>query len=432
MVTYDEFIKDNKVKCLKELHLGDKLKESAFDFINETRATILGNPSEYLDIAQKATDLETIVINTADIQDRQWYEAVRNFVRNCKEDIEISNGAVGLCTKEEFFAAENIIEGLVDQMDPNWSAKQKLAFVHFKVGELVTYMADYPSNSKPPTTQYLANTRNIWKSLTSGITVCNGITYIQRAILSRAGVTTKELSSGTHTFMLTETEDGDIITDATWDLEYTAFECKPQYFGKTYEELREKDGKNSNAHKLEDLPQNVISISDEELRDIYHSIGIIGKDGKFNSKVNEIVTEMRGKEFSSQEERTKRVWELIEEKLGDKFWHIEECKSMFENCLRWHGVNLENVTSQYVYDLTDDEFMSPKLVVTIKGDNNTFITKIIDPNGNRVLDISAESLHTGYRYHKNNTKPPFWETQIRGETEGVRREEREEGYGNKS
>ena len=429
MVTYDEFMKDNKkVKILKELYLGNERKESFFDSINEERARILGNPLEYLDVAQRATELEGIEINTTDIQDRKWYEAVRRFVANCKEDIKIYNIPIGACTKEEFFNAENIIEGIVDQMDPKWSVKQKLAFVHFKMGELVTYMADYPSNSKPPTTQYIANARNIWKSLTSGISVCNGITYIQRAILSRVGVTTRQLSSGTHNFMLTETEDGNVITDATWDLEFTTFGCKPQYFGKTYEEFRKIDGDKSNAHKLEEPPINVISISDEELREIYYSIGIIGKDRKFDSKVNEIITEMKSREFSSQEERTGRVWELIEEKLGDKFAHIEECKSMFENCLRWHGVDLQNLTSQYLYALDDSEFMSPKLVINIKENNNTSSTKIIDPKGNRVLDISAEELQANYRYHKNNTQPPFWENQIR-EAQGV---EREEGHEYKS
>ncbi len=423
MVTYDEFMKDNKkVKILKELYLGNERKESFLDSINEERARILGNPSEYLDVAQRATELERLEMDTTERHDKQWYEAARNFVVNCKENIRIGNCSVGLCTKGEFLEAENIIEEIVAQINPNWTVKQKLAFVHFKIGELVTYMADYPSNSKPPTTQYISGARNIWKSLTSGISVCNGITYIQRTILSRVGVTTKELSSGTHSFMLTETEDGNIITDATWDLDYTTFGCKPQYFGKTYEEFRKIDGDNSNAHKLEDPPTNVISISDEELREIYYSIGIIGKDGKFNSKVSEIITEMKSREFSSQEERTSRVWELIEEKLGDKFAHIEECKSMFENCLRWHGVDMQNVTSQYVYALDDSEFMSPKLVINIKGKNNTSRTKMIDPKGNRVLDISAEELQAKFRYHKNNTQPPFWENQIR-EVQGLGREE---------
>jgi len=66
--------------------------------------------------------------------------------------------------------------------------------------------------------------------------------------------------------------------------------------------------------------------------------------------------------------------------------------------------------------------MSPKLVINIKGKNNTSRTKMMDPKGNRVLDISAEELQAKFRYHKNNTQPPFWENQIR-EVQGLGREE---------
>lgn len=421
MVTYDEFMQSNKhLKALKELHIGKKSKETALSWTEDVRATILGNPAEYLDVAQKAQELETIIINSTEIHDKEWYEAVRSFVRNCKENIQISNVLAGSCTKEEFFAAEDIIEGIVNQIKPEWNAKQKLAFVHFKMGELVTYMADYPANSKPPTPKCLNDVRNIWKSLTSGITVCNGVTYIERSILSRVGVTTKELSSGVHRFMLTETEDGNIITDATWDLSSTAFGCRPQYFGKTYEEFRQIDGTQSNAHRLQEIPENIIGISSEELKEIYYSIGIIGEDRKFNSKISELLDEMNSEEFASQEDRTKRLWELIEEKIGDKFSHIEECKSMIENCLRWNGVDIENVTSQYVYAPTDNEFRQPKLVISVKENDDTRVTKIIDPNGDSVFDISLESLHDNFRYHKNNTQEPFWESELKRKNEAER------------
>ena len=141
--------------------------------------------------------------------------------------------------------------------------------MHYKIGELISYAPDFNFNGMFVNSENSTDTRNIWKSLVNGKSVCNGITSIVRNILSRVGISTKELSSDTHSFLLVETEDGNIIIDPTWDLKNTLYGARPMYFGKTYEQLREQEQGLSNAHKLKYPPENVIEIPEEELREIF-------------------------------------------------------------------------------------------------------------------------------------------------------------------
>ena len=36
-----------------------------------------------------------------------------------------------------------IIEDVISQINPDWSVKQKLAFLHYKMGELISYVPDF-------------------------------------------------------------------------------------------------------------------------------------------------------------------------------------------------------------------------------------------------------------------------------------------------
>lgn len=204
----------------------------------------------------------------------EFYQDLLECVKNCNSRITIANGIMGNASKEEFLQGEEIIKKVLEEISPNWSAKQKVAFVHYKMGELVSYIPDFNFNGMYANSQTTTDSRNIWKSLVTGKSVCNGITSIARNIMARIGINTKELDSGTHTFILAQVKEGNIIIDPTWDLRRSLYGARPMYFGKTYEQIRSIETELSNAHKLEKPLGNVLEISDEELREIYHSLRI--------------------------------------------------------------------------------------------------------------------------------------------------------------
>lgn len=416
MVTYEEFLRKNsEIKELKYIKFG-KSKISSYE--RTYKAEIIENPMEYLDIANKATSLQGIDIDV--VQTKESIEGIREFIKHCREDVEIYN-SIGKCDKEEFFKGEEIIDDVVKEINPEWTAKQKLAYVHYKMGELVSYLPDYNFNNVVPYPEAIRDSRNIWKGLATKQAVCNGITAIQRNILSRVGVETQELSSGTHSFMLTKTEDGNVITDATWDLAYTYYGIRPQYFGLSYENFRKKDGNVSRAHKLEKPLENVIAIEDEELRNIYQSIGIIGPDRKFNSRLPSITENLNAQYQADLNNRITGLMEAFNTEYKDKLSHLEEFKTILVTALSLIHANIDNghLFQQCIYSKEDSNFTNPKLITKIIGENQENYIYMLDPKSKSLEMTSLEELRDKYNYHKNNTLEPFWKKEKDKETSEI-------------
>ena len=184
MNTYEELLKNNPdLKTLTNIHFNTPGNGG---YTRIYAVEIYGNPADYLDVARKAKDLKCI--NLRPDQDAEFFKGLKKFVDQIDYDVKLCSNTIFDCTKDEFYNGEKIIESVISEMDPNWNAKQKLAFVHYKMGELVTYYPDYNSQAVPPASDSIPATRNIWKALSDGVSVCNGITEIERSILSRVGV----------------------------------------------------------------------------------------------------------------------------------------------------------------------------------------------------------------------------------------------------
>ena len=249
----------------------------------------------------KIDDLEEFTrIQVREDESPEFYQELAEYVKNCRTKISIANGIIGNATREDFYKGEKIIEKIVKEIQPNWSKKQIIAYVHYKIGELISYVPDFKFNGMSINSANSNDTRNIWKSLINGKSVCNGITAISRNILARVGVSTRELSSSTHSFLLAETEEGNIITDPTWDLKNTLYGARPMYFGKTYEQLREQEEGLSNAHKLESPPENVIEVPEEELREIYYTLGYTREDRTFIFPILDRVSEIKENRYENE------------------------------------------------------------------------------------------------------------------------------------
>lgn len=404
MITYEEFLKKNNIQELNTLSFRQEETMSVDAIIEE-------NPREYVDVAKDAKELKYIIVG--ETQTAEFYENLRTFVENCNEEIKVLNGIAGGANKTEYLKGEEKIQEILAEINPEWSTKQKLAYTHYKIGETISYIPDFNFSGRYVNSKISQNSRNIWKSICDGKSVCNGIVDIQRNILSRLGIKTKELSSETHSFLLTETEEGNIITDPTWDLSNTLYQARPQYFGITYEELRKREDGLSNAHKLEESPENIIEISEQELRELYYSIGMANEDRTFVFPILEEVETINAKEYSTLSEKIDDFFSIFSEKFSKESSHLSETRTILESAISELGVKREQIRTRFVYSKDDESSQEPYLIVHINSDDLKSKIRILNTKETNFKNIDLKEFDRNYKLHDLDTTEPFWQKYIK-------------------
>ncbi len=355
-------------------------------------------------------DLEEFTrIQVREDESQEFYQELAEYVKNCNIKISIANGIVGNATREDFLQGEEMIEKIVKEIQPNWTKKQIVAYVHYKIGELISYVPDFNFNGMFVNSANSNDTRNIWKSLINGKSVCNGITSISRNILSRVGVSTRELSSGTHSFLLAETEEGNIITDSTWDLKNTLYGARPMYFGKTYEQLREQEDGLSNAHKLEYPPENVIEIPEEELREIYYTLGYAKEDRTFIFPILDRVTEINGNGYENKKEKLNAFFTMFTKDFSKEVTHLSETRTILESCLYELGIEPRNLHTKFIYKKEDNDCNNPYLSLLINDEQQREqVIYCLDLDIMQFRNMDLIELDDKYKIHDLDTANPFW------------------------
>ena len=341
---------------------------------------------------------------------------------------------MGEATKEEFLIGEEKIDKIINQIDTKWSEKEKLAFVNYKIGELLSYSPNFNFSQKAQS-QEIEDTRNIWKSIVNGRSVCNGISEATVYILSKIGIEAKVLASKTHNFVMAELEEGNIILDPTWDLIYTLYEGKPAHFGKTYEQLRKEDGPLRDSHKLENVPENVIEIEDSELRQIHRNIGIAKEDGSFKCPVLKDLG-IINKSFNTDKEKIENFLEMFANKYNDQAKHLSETRSMLEICMQQFGfetnINKDKsnkdkiVTTKFVYKNNDSKCDKPYLILHFSSSELKDNIKILNLEEKKVENLEIKEFEKQYMLHNQDTSRPFWKEYIKDEIQN--REKNNENY----
>ena len=396
MITYEDFLKQTEKKQIKFL-----------DFSVGSVYTPK-NPSEYIDIARKSPSLKELLIS--DAGSKEYYQGLVEFVQNCQNDLSISSDFIGSCDTKDFITGEKIIEDVISQINPDWSVKQKLAFLHYKMGELISYVPDFDNRVLNLGSRVGNNARNAWTSLIDGKSICTGVTYIERTILSRLGIETEVLRGKTHAYMLTKTDEGNIITDATWDLSKSLYKAIPDHFGVTYEELIRRENGLSNSHKLDIPPENVIEITEKELRELYRSIGIVGDDLKFPLPLFQKIEELNSKKFASKEEKLNAFFSMFTQYFSKEATHLQETRSILEFALLDLGFSSESIKSKYVYSSDDINYETPQLVFHISSDNLQNSVRILNLEEMQFDKISLKDFDIKYQVHYMDKQEPFWKS----------------------
>ena len=344
----------------------------------------------------------------------EFYKDLADCLKECDDNLTIANGVMGNASKEDFFKGEEIINQVLEGINPEWSDLQKTAFVHYKIGKLVSYTPDFTYAGRYANAPKTIDARNIWKSLVTGESVCNGIVSIARNMMSRVGVHSEELKSGTHSFLLIQVEGGNIIIDPTWDLQQSLYGARPLYFGKTYEQIRNEEIPFfSNAHKLENPPENVIEIPEEELREIYHSIGYTTEDRKFMYPICNMVNDINSETYDGIDEKLDVFFARFTQDFSKEATHLAETRTMLEQCLGEFGFKQEDIVTKFVYSQSDEDCQNPILTIFINNEQVQKKIKMLNLTEMKFEDLDFAQLDSEYKVHNLDTTEPFWKKHLK-------------------
>ena len=287
-----------------------------------------------------------------------------------KLNILSSNSSRGIFPRSiasEYKEAEEWIDSVIASLKPEYSAAQKVAIIDNAIGKKISYSPDFD-------TEVFNNLdcRALWKIVSSGYGVCNGIAKLEHYMLHRAGIESEIISGERHAFLKLkdielplatgETVRGNTILDPTWNLTDHRFGAKPNNFCISYDEARKNDidseGKDRNCHKNdEELQDATLSLDEQSLRQLFTSVGLADKEGNFPIKHLIERAEQIDKDYAvSPEENIKNKFLLLKEVCPE----FATCQNSSMSIVRWNllaspNLNFDKCVVKRVYDKADKD-----------------------------------------------------------------------------
>ena len=292
-------------------------------------------------------------------------------------------------TGKEYIEAEEWISSVISKLKPEYSKAQKIAVIDHEIGKKVSYSPDCGTEVFND-----FDARALWKIISSGYGVCNGISRVEQYIFDRVGIDSEMIGSETHVFLKLkdleiplangETVQGTTILDPTWNLTNHRFDAKPNNFFVSYEKIRENDidynGVDHNSHKNdEELKDATFNLDEESLRALFKSVGLTDKDGIFPVRELCDLTEEIGRKYANDPAENIRNQFLALKKVCPNFM---TCKNETMNILCSIILCDENIkfnrgVVKRVYDRSDER-KTPTMYVYL--DSNELGKKFYVPN----------------------------------------------------
>lgn len=95
----------------------------------------------------------------------------------------------------EYKKAEEWIESVLENIPEEYSKAQKLAVIDHAIGSKISYSPEYGTEVSD-----MEGSRALWKIISSGYGVCNGIAKVESYILSRVGIESEVICGKNHAF----------------------------------------------------------------------------------------------------------------------------------------------------------------------------------------------------------------------------------------
>lgn len=326
---------------------------------------------------------------------------------NISDDLGISESSV-----EEYLNGEKWINQVIQTLNPEWSNIEKVAFIDNAIGKKVSYSPDFKTEVFDQ-----CDSRALWKIINSGYGVCDGIAQVEHYMLNKIGIESEMVSGRHHAFLKLSnmefptptggTVNGNTILDPTWNLAAHRLGARPNNFCLSYEEIRKHDikidGEDSKAHKNDEkLSDATFNIPDSTLRQIYTSVGVADKDGRFPIK--------------SLIEKSKYIDNLHlsnDENINSQLKLLEAYCPEFATCINSTYVALKDIllvnpnlcynkcVVDRVYDKKDDD-RNPVLYVYLNllQDGNRFY--FADKEAGQFISLSQKEFEEKFECYEND------------------------------
>lgn len=369
---------------------------------------------------------ELIYIKPQDIQFDQ-HDKLIELAKICPKIKFVDDINMSASTAQEFLDGEKWISEILSNIRDDWSDIQKIAYIDHAIGKRISYTPDFDTE-----VCNLEDARALWKIISKGYGVCNGISQVEQYILKHIGIESEMVSSGRHNFLRLKNieiarEDGtksvgDTFLDPTWNLAEHRYDAYPNFFLVDYDELQKQDS--TGAHKIKgEVVGETIGMEESVLRQTFRSIGLAKEDGTFPiSDMSNEIDKIANKPISTTGENTKKVAEM----LGVMAKHHPDfsicinstmnvlCGLIFSKHDLKEGVGEGRVVIDRVYR-KDDSNQLPVLYVyytpdDTKSEGSFFVAERGDRNFTQMAVYEFENGYAVYEadYIKNGQKNP-WE-----------------------
>ena len=322
----------------------------------------------------------------------------------------------------EFVASEEWISEVIKGINPEWNDVQKIAYIDNKIGNRVTYSPD----SDTEVYDYEAS-NTMFKVLSSGYGVCEGIALAEQYILKKIGIDSEvilsdgeknsEYSKICHAFILLKhiripKSDGtyvigDSLLDPTSNLTMHRYGGMPNYFLLDYNQMIQTDEEifnNTSLHKTNwlsaDSTLNLKGIDKNTLRDIFSSIGLTKENGHplFEDLYRE--TGRIGCENLPLEQKIDNLLNYFKEKFPDFDKTQHGTISILSNIVLNHTLmNYKKLIINRVYNKNDDK-KRPLVYLWFNLDDEKELFYIAE-NGD-FTQMSREDFVNNYECYKND------------------------------
>ena len=311
---------DEKYRKFIEMELSDEYPMSG-----QIVPNLNGDFSQYQDL-DELLSINPLHMIKSD-EDRQQLLKLCQICPNAKI---IDDMVIGVSTGEEYIKGEQWANSVLEGIQPEWTDVQKLAYIDTMIGKRVSYAPETGTEAEDTD-----GSRALWKIISKGYGVCNGIAQVEQYLLGRVGIEAEEVSTGKHSFVKVKNiqiptkngiVQGDTLVDPTWNLTASRFGAFPRHFCKSYEELRKVDfddnGIDYQCHKNEELEKaTTIDMDETTLREVYKSIGITDKEGNFPIG-----------EYIEQAEQINRTSTDIQSNINRKYALLKKWCPEFATC----------------------------------------------------------------------------------------------------
>lgn len=315
-------------------------------------------------------------------------------------------------TPQEYKEGEAWIDSVLSSIPEDYSQAQKLALIDNAIGKRISYSPDFDTEVFDT-----SNARALWKIISSGYGICNGIANVEKYLLDRVGIESEQIGSKSHAFLKIknidlplasgETVRGTTILDPTWNLTNQRFNSRPANFCISYEQARKNDiapdGKDHYCHKNDkDLQDATLGLDVDSLRALYKSVGLAHEDGNFPiidllKKSNEI-----DKICANNPVQNLNNQLLLLSKVCPDFALCQNSSmKILANLLAKDNLNLNKCVIDRVYK-KDDNNKSPYMYVYVSSRDFGKKFFIVDKDLGNFLELSPEEFTRQYECYETD------------------------------